>query len=96
MTLFSDILKELRGMFLADARLSLSVLALVAVVSGLIEADLVPKLVNLVVHALSCITDLATDITVHSSHDVCPSGCLGCDRLHWVDSGRPFEHPNCV
>ena len=59
MTLFSDILKELRGMFLADARLSLSVLALVAVVSGLIEADLVPKLAAGLLLLLGCLAIIA-------------------------------------
>jgi hypothetical protein len=38
MMIVSDVLKELLGMFLADARLSLAVLFLVAIVAGLVVA----------------------------------------------------------
>ena len=38
MTVIGDVLKELLGMFLADARLTLAVLLLVAVVAGALTA----------------------------------------------------------
>ncbi|MBV8120625.1 MAG: hypothetical protein JO081_11895 [Alphaproteobacteria bacterium] len=38
MTIIRDVLKELLGMFLADARLTIAILLLVAVVAGVISA----------------------------------------------------------
>ena len=39
MTIIGDVLKELLGMFLADARLTLAILLLVAVVGGVVAAS---------------------------------------------------------
>lgn len=44
MTLLSDILKELRGMFLADANLSVAILVLVAVVATCVKEGFVGPL----------------------------------------------------
>jgi hypothetical protein len=38
MTIIRDVLKELFGMFLADARLTMAILLLVAVVAGVVAA----------------------------------------------------------
>jgi hypothetical protein len=38
MSIIGDVLKELLGMFLADARLTLAILVLVAMVAGLVAA----------------------------------------------------------
>ena len=37
MTVLKDVLQELTGMFLGDARLSVAILSVVAIVAGLIE-----------------------------------------------------------
>jgi len=44
MSILADVAKELLGMFLADARLTLATLLLVAVVAGLIGLHLAPLL----------------------------------------------------
>jgi hypothetical protein len=44
MSILLQVLRDLAGMFLADARLSLSVLALVGLVAALIAAGVLPPL----------------------------------------------------
>jgi hypothetical protein len=56
MTILIDVLKELFAMFVADARLTLAIIMLVAVVAGLIGAGVAPVLGGVVLLAGSLVT----------------------------------------
>ena len=58
MTILKDVLVELFGMFVADARLTLAILLVVAGVAGLIRLAGVDPLVGGVVLALGCVAVL--------------------------------------
>jgi hypothetical protein len=58
MSIIGDVLKELAGMFLADARLSLATLLLVACVAGLIGAFRIGPILGGGILLLGCLAIL--------------------------------------
>jgi Flp pilus assembly protein TadB len=66
MTLVRDIAKELLGMFLADARLSGTVLILVALVAYLVDGDGLDPLIGGAILIAGCLAILATVTTAEA------------------------------
>ncbi len=58
MSLIVDVVKELVSMFLADARLTIATLALVAIVAGLVVAVHIEPLVGGIMLLLGCLVIL--------------------------------------
>lgn len=58
MNILKDVLAELFGMFVADARLTTAILAIVAIAALLIDATRLPHLVGGVVLLVGCIAVL--------------------------------------
>lgn len=55
MTILKDILAELYGMFVADARLTMAILGVVALAAGLIDVGVVAPLIGGVVLLAGCL-----------------------------------------
>lgn len=62
MTILKDVLSELFGMFVADARLTVAILATVAISTLLIDATGLPALAGGVVLLLGCIAVLFSSV----------------------------------
>jgi hypothetical protein len=58
MKILKDVMAELFGMFVADARLTAAILAIVAVAAGLIETTNLPPLVGGAILLIGCISVL--------------------------------------
>lgn len=68
MNILKDVLSELFSMFVADARLTVAILAMVAVASGFIKATNLPPVVGGVFLLFGCIAVLFVSVRREAIH----------------------------